>query len=123
MTKVDAHPAGARHAAEGRGPWHVAALRFGQRVPADAKEPRERGLRQPKLAADPGDSLADTWSGFERHGVFDLWRSGRRGQDGSPGSVPHAQHRLRTGQSWQCHPTRGGKTPASTAVRISAASR
>jgi hypothetical protein len=36
---------------------------------------------------------------------------------------PHAQHRLRTGQSWQCHPTRGGKTPASTAPRTSAASR
>jgi hypothetical protein len=36
---------------------------------------------------------------------------------------PHAQHRLLTGQSWQCQPTRGGKAPASTAVRISAARR
>jgi hypothetical protein len=36
---------------------------------------------------------------------------------------PHAQHRLRTGQSWQCQPTRGGNTPASTAARISAARR
>jgi hypothetical protein len=35
-------------------------------------------------------------------------------------SHPHAQQRLRTGQSWQCQPTRGGKTPASMAVRISA---
>src|SRR4029453_6683226 len=31
----------------------------------------------------------------------------------------HTQQRLRTGQSWQCQPTRGGKTPASTAPRIS----
>jgi hypothetical protein len=31
---------------------------------------------------------------------------------------PHAQHRLRTGQSWQCPPTRGGNTPSSTALRI-----
>ena len=38
-------------------------------------------------------------------------------------SDPHAQHPLRTGQSAQCQPTRGGKTPASTAARISAVSR
>jgi hypothetical protein len=30
----------------------------------------------------------------------------------------HAQQRLRTGQSWQCQPTHGGKTPVSMAARV-----
>jgi hypothetical protein len=47
--------------------------------------------------------------------------AGPRSSDARPHL--HAQHRLRTRQSWQCQPTRGGNTPASTAPRISAARR